>query len=173
MTRVHRSLSISALLLAGSLALAATGCGGSSSNSASSASSTTAAPATTTTIPTPADVTATCQGAASALQSIGQLVQQDAATIDYTTLDNLIASTVGPVTTCRAAMQAAVPGLPAAAQSAATAYAQALGGVVSVLQNGPADAAAVPAWVSKMAAAAAPLSSAQGALVQADSAFDL
>lgn len=91
--------------------------------------------------------------------------------IDYSTLDNLVSTAVGPVQRCQAAMQAAVPGLPAAAQSSATAYAQGLGGVVSVLQNGPADAAAVPAWVARMAAATSTLSAAQGALAQADSAF--
>ena len=144
-------------------------CGGSSSSS--SGTTTTTAAATATTVPTVAQVVSACQGAGSALSSIGNTIQQDSSTIDYSTVDNLISSGVGPVQVCQAAMQAAIPGLPAAAQSAASAYATALGGVVTVLKNGPSDAAALPAWVAKLSAAASSLSTAQGALALADPDF--
>ncbi|NCY15965.1 MAG: hypothetical protein EBX39_04205 [Actinobacteria bacterium] len=151
------------------LSAALVACGGSSSSS--SGTTTTTAVASSTTVPTVAQVASTCQEASTAISAIGDAIEQNSASIDYATLDDLISSGVGPVQRCQVAMQAAVPGLPAAAQSAASTYASALGGVVTVLQNGPADAAAVPAWVAKMAAAAAPLSAAQGALAQADPDF--
>ena len=167
-THLGKRLILPALL--GAVAMLAVACGSSSgSSSASASSSSTAAP--TTTIPSVTQVISACQKASQAASTIGSLLDEAQATTPMSQIDDEIRSVVGPMQSCQTAFQAAIPGLPAAAQSAATSYANSLGPIIQSLGNPPTTAAAVSAWIQQFTSRTAAVSQAKAALVQADPSF--
>lgn len=169
-----RSLVLASLLGLG-LLLAA--CGGSSST-ASSSTSTTAGSSTsvsvtppTSSIPSASQVVAICQTADNALQAIGNTIQSQGSNVDYAADASLITSALGPTENCIAAMEAAIPGLPAAAQGPARDYVAAVGPVLDLLKAPPTSASAVAPWIAQIGQVAGPVQSAKAALGAADPTF--
>jgi len=161
-TRIIGSVAIAAV------ALLAVGCGSKSSSSSSSPSSSTAP---STTIPSVTQVIGVCQKAASQLSTVGTVLDNAQPSTPMSQIGDELKSAVAPIQACQTALQSAIPGLPAGAQSAATAYAASFGSIIQALSNPPATAAAVASWIQQFTSATAAVSQAKAALIQVDPAF--
>ncbi|NCY17150.1 MAG: hypothetical protein EBX39_10350 [Actinobacteria bacterium] len=159
-----------AALLAIVLSVPLAACGGSSSDSRGDSSSA-GNEQTATDDTSPAQATATCAKANEALGSIGTAIGVAPSTINYTEVGDLISTGAGLVQSCQSAVQATIPGLPAEAQSAASAYVAALGAVLPILKLSPTDSATLDVWAAQFSTVLGPLSAAKGALATADPDF--
>lgn len=158
-------------VLLGAVAMLAVGCGSSSGSASGSSSSSSTTSGPTTTVPSIATVISVCQKASSAASSIGSMLQSAQPSTPMSQIDDEMKTLVAPIQQCETAFRSAIPGLPAAAQAAATAYANSLGPIIESLQDPPPSAEAVSGWVQQFTAQSAAVSEAKAALVQADPSF--
>lgn len=158
-----RALSVALCLSV--LAVGTTACG-SSTNDASPASTTpTTRPIET---PTRRRVHDQCRRAQLRLARIGDLVEQDSATLDYATLAAEVEGGAAPVALCQEAVEALFPELSTAMQSTASSYAGSLDAIIVALEAPPTDAAQVQPWIEQLSAAAAETAEQTKAMNEAD-----